>query len=258
MLLATVTTSAAMFYGRSRKYIILPGTPEAERVRMIAASSRTVSHEGARRPLCTRRAPTREWLGTFLLMLTLVSLLPACARDCWALASNNIPLDSPVYSYLDKLAGLGVIRNDVQGLKPYSKSEAARLIMRIADIRSGGRKEHLGYLLEPLFAAALALYLLVNLLYSKWLKHVPIVDVLIIASGFVLRVAAGVTLIDVERFSPWLYVVMTLLSLFLGFGKRRAELKLLDRTAKRSFPEPEDRALPKHRAMRHPSTIRRH
>ena len=62
-------------------------------------------------------------------MLTLVSLLPACARDCWALASNNIPLDSPVYSYLDKLAGLGVIRNDVHGLKPYSKSEAARLIM---------------------------------------------------------------------------------------------------------------------------------
>jgi len=63
--------------------------------------------------------------------------------------------------------------------------------------------------------------------YSKWLKHVPIIDVFIIAAGFVLRVGAGVTLIQVERFSPWLYVVMTLLSLFLGFGKRRAELALL-------------------------------
>jgi 4-hydroxybenzoate polyprenyltransferase len=89
----------------------------------------------------------------------------------------------------------------------------------------------LGYVLEPLFAAVLAVYVLVNLLYSKWLKHVPIVDVLIIASGFVLRVAAGVTLIDVERFSPWLYVVMTLLSLFLGFGKRRAEITLLAQDA---------------------------
>jgi 4-hydroxybenzoate polyprenyltransferase len=85
----------------------------------------------------------------------------------------------------------------------------------------------LGYLLEPLFAGVVAAYLIINLLYSRWLKHVPIVDVLIIATGFVLRVAAGVTLIDVERFSPWLYVVMTLLSLFLGFGKRRAEITLL-------------------------------
>ncbi len=89
----------------------------------------------------------------------------------------------------------------------------------------------LGWLLTPKFAAVLAAYLVINLLYSKWLKHVAIVDVLIIAAGFVLRVAAGVTLIHVERFSPWLYVVMTLLSLFLGFGKRRAELSLLSQDA---------------------------
>ena len=51
------------------------------------------------------------------------------------------------------------------------------------------------------------------------------------AAGFVLRVHSGVTLIQVERFSPWLYVVTTLGSLYLGFGKRRAELSLLDRGA---------------------------
>lgn len=84
-----------------------------------------------------------------------------------------------------------------------------------------------GYWLSPAFAAVMAGYLVINLAYSKWLKHVPILDVLIIAAGFVLRVAAGVTLIHVERFSPWLYVVMTLLALYLGFGKRRAELALL-------------------------------
>ncbi len=70
-------------------------------------------------------------------------------------------------------------------------------------------------------------YLLMNLAYSKWLKHIPILDVMIIATGFVLRVAAGVSLIEVERFSPWLYVVTTLLALYIGFGKRRAELNLL-------------------------------
>ena len=89
----------------------------------------------------------------------------------------------------------------------------------------------LGYLLTPIFAVIVAVYFVINLLYSRWLKHVPILDVLIISSGFVLRVAAGVALITVERFSPWLYVITTLFSLFMGFGKRRAELSLLERGA---------------------------
>ncbi len=84
-----------------------------------------------------------------------------------------------------------------------------------------------GYWLAPSFGYVMGLYFLLIMVYSKWLKHIPIVDVLVISAGFVLRVGAGVTLIQVERFSPWLYVVMTLLSLFLGFGKRRAELALL-------------------------------
>lgn len=81
--------------------------------------------------------------------------------------------------------------------------------------------------LSPLFALVASLYLINNLAYSKWIKHIPLLDVLSIALGFVLRVAAGVTLIEVARFSPWLYVVTTLGALYLGFGKRRAELALL-------------------------------
>ncbi|HCR71738.1 MAG TPA: decaprenyl-phosphate phosphoribosyltransferase [Anaerolineae bacterium] len=83
------------------------------------------------------------------------------------------------------------------------------------------------YLLDIEFMYVVVGYFILNITYSLWLKHIPILDVLIIAAGFVLRVHAGVTLIEVERFSPWLYVLMTLLSLFLGFGKRRAELALL-------------------------------
>lgn len=85
----------------------------------------------------------------------------------------------------------------------------------------------LGYLLSPAFALILAFYLIINLLYSRWLKHFPILDVLIVSSGFVLRVGAGVALITVERFSPWLYVITTLFSLYIGLGKRRAEMNLL-------------------------------
>ncbi len=85
----------------------------------------------------------------------------------------------------------------------------------------------LAYLLTPDLAIIILLYFVMNLAYSKWLKHIPMLDVLIIAAGFVLRVGAGVVVISVERFSPWLYMVMTLAALYIGFGKRRAELTLL-------------------------------
>jgi len=90
----------------------------------------------------------------------------------------------------------------------------------------------LAYLLSPFFALILTVYLANNLLYSRWLKHISILDVLIISSGFVLRVAAGVTLISpVERFSPWLYMITILFSLYIGLGKRRAEMDLLAQSA---------------------------
>ena len=87
------------------------------------------------------------------------------------------------------------------------------------------------YFLSPWLALIIAVYLVTNILYSRWLKHVPVLDVMIVASGFVLRVAAGVAVITVERFSPWLYMITTLFSLYIGFGKRRAEMTLLEQGA---------------------------
>jgi 4-hydroxybenzoate polyprenyltransferase len=84
-----------------------------------------------------------------------------------------------------------------------------------------------GFALNTYFGIIISTYLIMNLFYSFWLKHVPIIDVLVLASGFVLRVGAGVALITVERFSPWLYVCTSLLALFIGLGKRRSELVLL-------------------------------
>jgi 4-hydroxybenzoate polyprenyltransferase len=82
-------------------------------------------------------------------------------------------------------------------------------------------------LLSLEFALIGLAYLVLNLAYSAWLKHAPILDVMCLASFYVLRVAAGVSLITVTRFSPWLYVFTTFLALYLGIGKRRAELSLL-------------------------------
>jgi 4-hydroxybenzoate polyprenyltransferase len=89
----------------------------------------------------------------------------------------------------------------------------------------------LSFVLDLHFGVIALAYFLLQLLYSFGLKNLVIIDVLIIATGFVLRVAAGSVIVEAERFSPWLYVCMTLLALFLGFGKRRNELVLLDADA---------------------------
>jgi 4-hydroxybenzoate polyprenyltransferase len=81
----------------------------------------------------------------------------------------------------------------------------------------------LAYRLSPMFLLVCAVYTLLNLAYSRWFKHIVILDVLILASFYVIRVVVGVTIIIVERFSPWLYLATIFLALFLGVGKRRAE-----------------------------------
>lgn len=91
----------------------------------------------------------------------------------------------------------------------------------------------LSVLLDPLFALIGLVYFTIQLAYSFGLKNVVILDVLIIAAGFVLRVGAGCVVADAARFSPWLYVCMTLLALFMGLGKRRSELTLLEADALR-------------------------
>lgn len=70
-------------------------------------------------------------------------------------------------------------------------------------------------------------YFVLNVLYSFWLKNIVILDAIIVAAGFVIRVAAGAVLVDARRFSPWLYICMTLLALFIVLGKRRREITLL-------------------------------
>ncbi len=89
----------------------------------------------------------------------------------------------------------------------------------------------LAYLLSPEFLIICVVYFGLNLLYSAKLKHVPLIDVLVLASFYLLRVVAGTALIEVDRFSPWLYVVTSLFALFIGFGKRRAELILKQENA---------------------------
>lgn len=67
------------------------------------------------------------------------------------------------------------------------------------------------------------LYLIINILYSKSLKHKPILDVVVIVVGFLLRTIYGGVIIDIAV-SKWLYLMIIFGSFYLGFGKRRNEI----------------------------------
>lgn len=80
------------------------------------------------------------------------------------------------------------------------------------------------------FGLTLLAYLFLTSAYSLKLKHLVIVDLFVIAAGFVIRAVAGAVVIDVS-ISPWLLLCTTLLALFLGLAKRRHELVTLERNA---------------------------
>lgn len=101
----------------------------------------------------------------------------------------------------------------------------ALLIAFILVLISGGG----GYvILGNNFLAFCALYITLNLAYSLKLKHIAILDVCIIAIGFIIRLFIGACAGDVEL-SHWIIITTFFLSLFLAFCKRRDDLKILER-----------------------------
>ncbi len=83
---------------------------------------------------------------------------------------------------------------------------------------------------SPLFLATVGGYVALNLAYSFYLKNIVLVDLFGIAGGFLLRAAGGAAIIGVGV-SPWLYLCTLLGALFIGLGKRRHELLVLEGTA---------------------------
>ena len=99
-------------------------------------------------------------------------------------------------------------------------AKAAMVILGAASIIGAG-------LIDTYVGLTLAAYLILNVGYCVYFKNLVIIDVMMIAVFFVLRVVAGAVAVEVSAFSPWLYICVSLLALFIGFGKRRHEIILL-------------------------------
>jgi len=117
-------------------------------------------------------------------------------------------------------------RHPLKRLRPLAAgtlSVAAAVAATVSLVLGAGA---LAVFLGPAFGAVLAGYVALNVLYTVWLKHVVILDVMSISFGFVLRVVAGAVAVALAV-SSWLLLCTIFLSLFLAFSKRRHELTLL-------------------------------
>jgi 4-hydroxybenzoate polyprenyltransferase len=119
----------------------------------------------------------------------------------------------------DRRHPLKAQRPIASGALPVAVAVAAAGVIAVAAVAAAA-------LLGGRFALVAAAYLALNGAYSTVLKHVVIVDVLTLATGFVLRAMAGAVAIDVP-ISHWLFVCTILLALFVALAKRRHELVLL-------------------------------
>lgn len=115
----------------------------------------------------------------------------------------------------------------VKRFRPIASGQLPMATARIAAIVFGLGSIGGAFALDVRTGAVLTSYLVMNVAYSMKLKHVPYIDVAIIAIGFVMRVMAGAWAIDVQM-SYWLIACTFLLALYLALGKRMNELRLVE------------------------------
>ncbi|MGA3324785.1 MAG: decaprenyl-phosphate phosphoribosyltransferase [Terriglobia bacterium] len=111
-------------------------------------------------------------------------------------------------------------------LRPIASGRLSATMAAVVGAIMGGSGLIAAWRLNASFFAIVVAYLVLNILYSTFLKRVFLLDVFIVAAGFLFRVVAGGLVIRVA-ISPWLIVCTTLLALFIALSKRRHELVLL-------------------------------
>ncbi|MCP4422936.1 MAG: decaprenyl-phosphate phosphoribosyltransferase [Chloroflexi bacterium] len=177
----------------------------------------------------------RQWTKNGFVFVALFfdrQLLSAASFGRTLLAFGLLCLMSSAVYIMNDLADIESDRqHPTKRKRPLPSGQLNPTTARIASLLFAVGSLVAGLFLSLEFGLVLLAYLLIQIAYTFWLKHVVLLDVSVITAGFVLRIAAGVTIIDVQRFSPWLYVFGGFLALFLALGKRRHELSLLGKNA---------------------------
>lgn len=148
-------------------------------------------------------------------------------------------LSSAVYLFNDIL---DLPRDRLHPVKRHRPIASGSLPVRTAAFASGAilvGGVYVGWILGPLFLTTASLYVVLNIAYSMRLKEVAYLDVLLISTGFLLRILAGCFAIElaVSEISYFLVACTFLVALYLALGKRRAEMDVENGVASRAVLE---------------------
>jgi decaprenyl-phosphate phosphoribosyltransferase len=140
---------------------------------------------------------------------------------CFSLVASSIYI---LNDYMDRESDR---QHPEKSLRPLASGEVSPTegLILFALLMSVGMSG--AWLLDTHAAIIIGIYFVMNVLYSIKLKHVPILDISIIATGFLLRILAGGFVADVEL-SRWIIVMTFLLALFMGIAKRREDVLLFN------------------------------
>ena len=203
--------------------------PEASGTGAGMAESRAVSASRQARGLALAARPG-QWIKNFACFAGLIFSghlfqFKAVGQALLAFAGFSLAA-SAVYLFndvidrpLDRLNPTKRQRPIASGLVPASWALGMSLVLALGSFATSAA-------LPWLCPALLAVYLVTNVAYSIRLKHAVLLDVAVIAFGFVLRVLHGVYAVEVKPTS-WIVLCMFFLALFLGFAKRRGEMHLM-------------------------------
>ena len=176
----------------------------------------------------------RQWTKNFVIFAGILFSLQifhfnSLIRSVWAfclfcMTSGTVYILNDILDYeRDKIHPEKRNRPIASGLLPKRTAALFDIILAVASLS-------FGFALSTSFGWVVTIYLTMNVAYSVYLKNVVIVDVIIIALGFVLRAVAGAFAINVA-ISEWLLICTFLLALFLALCKRRHELRLIEEKA---------------------------
>ncbi len=150
-------------------------------------------------------------------------------RVLWAFAAFNLA-SSAAYIFNDvfdvKLDRLHPIKKN----RPIASGKLAIPIALSTAFAFTVVSLYLAACLNSLFFFLVLTYIVFQIAYSLGLKNIPVIDILIIAAGFIIRVYAGAFVID-AHLSVWFLLCVISVALFLASGKRRAELNLIKKTS---------------------------